>query len=138
MPIAADTPLSIGVLARQADVGVETIRYYQRQGLVRAPKKPHGQIRRYDQQDVHRIRFIKSAQRLGFSLKEISELLRLADGAHCAEASRMAERKLHDVRQKLADLTHMEAVLNHLVSACHDPDKRVSCPLIMALESGDA
>ncbi len=138
MPTEAKKPLSIGALARKAGVSVETIRYYQRQGLMHAPEKPHGQIRHYDQQDVNRIRFIKSAQGLGFSLKEVSELLRLADGTHCAEASQMAEHKLQDVRQKLEDLTHMEAALDHLVSACRDPDKRVACPLIVALESGGA
>jgi MerR family mercuric resistance operon transcriptional regulator len=85
---------------------------------------------------VVRVRFMKSAQRLGFSLEEIGELLRLEDGTHCEEASSLAERKLNDVRAKLADLRRMEAVLSELVGACHASQGNVSCPLIAALQAG--
>lgn len=70
-----------------AGVNVETIRFYQRKGLLPEPDKPYGSIRRYGETDVTRVRFVKSAQRLGFSLDEIAELLRLEDGTHCEEAS---------------------------------------------------
>src|SRR3546814_6080652 len=76
-------------------------------------------FRRYGGADVVRLKFVKSAQRLGFSLDEIAELLRLDDGTHCEEASSLAEHKLKDVREKLADLARMEAVLSELVCACH-------------------
>lgn len=99
---------TIGAFADAGGVNVETIRFYQRKGLLTEPEKPLGGIRRYGPEDVTRVRFIKSAQRLGFSLDEIAELLRLEDGAHCQEASSLATRKLVDVRERLADLSRME------------------------------
>ncbi|MGH8833200.1 MAG: Hg(II)-responsive transcriptional regulator, partial [Polaromonas sp.] len=111
--------LTIGAFAKAAGVNVETIRFYQRKGLLPEPDKPYGRIRRYGEKDVTRLRFVKSAQRLGFSLDEIAELLRLEDGTHCEEASSLAEHKLKDVREKLADLTRMETALSGLVRACH-------------------
>lgn len=128
--------LTIGMLAEAAGVNVETIRFYQRRGLLREPAKPYGGIRRYDAVDVNRLRFVKSAQRLGFSLGEVGELLRLEDGTHCQEASRLAEHKLADVRGKLADLAHIEAALSGLVKACHVRKRNVSCPLIASLLGG--
>ena len=125
--------LTIGGFAQAAGVNVETIRFYQRKGLLPEPHKPHGSIRRYYGVDVERVQFVKSAQRLGFSLDEIAELLRLEDGAHCKEASTLAEHKLKDVREKLADLTQMEAALSELVSSCRATKGNVSCPLISAL-----
>jgi MerR family mercuric resistance operon transcriptional regulator len=127
--------LTIGAFAQVAGVNVETIRFYQRKGLLLKPDKLYGSIRRYGAADVNRVRFVKSAQRLGFSLDEIAELLRLQDGAHCDEASRLAEHKLKDVRAKLADLLRMETVLSHLVCACHASQGQVSCPLIAALQN---
>ena len=128
--------LTIGVFARTAGVNVETIRFYQRKGLLPEPDKPYGSIRRYGETDVTRVRFVKSAQRLGFSLDEIAELLRLEDGTHCEEASSLAEHKLKDVREKMADLARMEAVLSGLVCACHARRGNVSCPLIASLQGG--
>lgn len=97
--------LTIGAFARAAGVSVETIRFYQRKGLLSQPDRPQGSIRRYDMADVARVRFVKTAQRMGFTLDEVAELLRLEDGTHCREASILAERKLADMRSKLADLT---------------------------------
>lgn len=128
--------LTIGVFAKAAGVNVETIRFYQRKGLLSEPNKPSGSIRRYGNADVTRVRFVKSAQRLGFSLDEIAELLRLDDGAHCDEASQLAEHKLQDVREKMADLARLEAVLSGLVRACHARKGNVSCPLIASLQRG--
>ncbi len=125
--------LTIGVFAKAAGVNVETIRFYQRKGLLPEPAKPYGSIRRYGGVDVVRVKFVKSAQRLAFSLDEVAELLRLDDGTHCEEASSLAEHKLRDVREKLADLTRMEAVLAELVCACHVQKGNVSCPLIDSL-----
>ena len=127
--------LTIGVFAKAADVNVETIRFYQRKGLLPEPDKPYGSIRRYGGADVVRVKFVKSAQRLGFSLDEIAELLRLDDGTH-EEASSLAEHKLKDVREKMADLARMEAVLSELVCACRSRQGNVSCPLIASLQGG--
>ena len=127
--------LTIGTFAKAAGVSVETIRFYQRKGLLPEPGKPYGSIRRYCDADVLRVRFVKSAQRLGFSLDEIGDLLKLEDGAHCEETSSLAEHKLHDIRAKLADLTRMEHTLSLLVDACHARQKSVSCPLIASLQA---
>lgn len=126
--------LTIGAFAKAAEVNVETIRFYQRKGLLPEPGRPYGSIRRYGETDVKRVRFVKSAQRLGFSLAEIAELLRLQDGTHCDEARRLAEIKLIDVREKLADLRHMQTALSALVKACQMRQGEVSCPLIASLK----
>lgn len=127
--------LTIGVLADAAGVNIETIRFYQRKGLMQEPERPLGGIRRYGDADLARVRFIKSAQRLGFSLDEIAELLQLEDGTHCTEAREQAERKLVDVRAKLADLTRIEAALTELVARCCAASGRVRCPMIAALQA---
>ena len=126
--------LTIGVLAEAAGVNDETIRFYQRKDLMQEPDRPNGGIRRYGEADLARVRFIKSAQRLGFSLEEVAELLRLEDGAHCTEARKQAERKLTDVRAKLANLQRIEAVLQGLVDRCCAASGKVQCPLIKALQ----
>lgn len=127
--------LTIGALAETAGVNVETIRFYQRKGLMREPERPLGGIRRYGEADLARVRFIKSAQRLGFSLDEIADLLKLEDGTHCTEAREQAERKLADVRARLADLHRMEEALQGLVECCRTTSGRVKCPLIAALQA---
>lgn len=127
--------MTIGVLAQQAGVNIETIRFYQRKGLLIEPEKPYGSIRRYADSDVARIQFVKSAQRLGFSLDEVADLLRLDQGADCDQARRLAEYKLGMVREKLTDLTRMETALAQLVSACQTAEAgKVSCPLIASLK----
>lgn len=125
--------LTIGAFAKAAGVNVETIRFYQHKGLLPTPDRPYGSIRRYGEADVARVKFVKAAQRLGFSLDEIGQLLRLEDGANCNEAAELAALRLGDVRDKLADLTRIEAVLSTLVSECHAHEGNVSCPLIAAL-----
>src|SRR5213596_1218399 len=126
--------LSIGAFAEAAGVNVETIRFYQRKGLLPEPERPYGSIRRYGETDVARLRFVKSAQRLGFSLDEVAGLLMLDDGTHCDEARELAEQKLVDVRGKLADLQRIESVLAALVHDCCASHGTVSCPLIAALQ----
>ncbi len=128
------TGATIGALAETAGVNVETIRFYQRKGLMPEPEKPYGSIRRYGAGELARVRFIKSAQRLGFSLEEVGELLKLEDGARCSEARQLAEQKLVDVRQKLGDLQRIESVLAGLVARCSAVRGRVSCPLIASLQ----
>ena len=126
---------SIGVFARAAGVNVETIRFYQRKGLLRKPPRPPGGIRRYGKAEVARVKFVKSAQRLGFSLDEVAQLLRLEDGARCSEAADLAALRLADVRSRLADLVQMEAALAALVGQCGTRGGSVSCPLIAALHA---
>ena len=128
------TVATIGALAEAAGVNVETIRFYQRKGLMPEPEKPYGSIRRYGAAELARVRFIKSAQRLGFSLEEVGELLKLEDGARCSEARQLAEQKLVDVRQKLSDLQRIESVLAGLVARCSAVRGRVNCPLIASLQ----
>ncbi len=127
---------TIGALAEAAGVNLETIRYYQRRGLLPKPARPPGGIRRYGDLDLSRVRFIKSAQRLGFSLDEVAELLKLEDGSHCGQARAQGERKLADVRARLADLQRIEQVLADLVSRCGSQRGRVRCPLIASLQEG--
>lgn len=115
-------------------MNVETIRFYQRKGLMQEPDRPLGGIRRYGEPDLARVRFIKSAQRLGFSLDEVGDLLKLEDGSHCTEAREQAERKLADVRAKLAELHRIEAVLDDLVQRCCAARAQVRCPMIQALQ----
>lgn len=125
--------LTIGAFASLAGVNVETIRFYQRKGLLAEPDRPYGSIRRYGEVEVSRVKFVKSAQRIGFSLDEIAELLRLEDGTHCQEARGLAEHKLQDIRKKLDDLRRMEAALEALVGHCNAAQGTISCPLISAL-----
>ena len=131
----ADTPdtLTIGAFAMAAGVNVETIRFYQRKGLLAEPDRPVGGIRRYGPADVDRVKFVKSAQRLGFNLDEVAQLLRLEDGTHCHEAADLAAARLKDVRLRLADLKRMESALSRLVTDCSSSQDHVTCPLIASL-----
>ena len=125
---------TIGAFAKAAGVTVETIRFYQRKGLLSEPEKPSGGIRRYGAVDLSRLKFVRSAQRLGFSLDEVLQLLKLEDGTHCSETAQLAAHHLTEVRAKLADLRRMESALSKLVTACSTHPDNVSCPLITALQ----
>ncbi len=125
--------MTIGKLADAAGVNVETVRFYQRKGLLEIPEKPLGGTRRYSESSLARIRFIKAAQKLGFGLSDIRGLLRLDDGTHCREAAQAAGFRLADVRAKIRDLQKMENVLENLRHQCEKNQGQVSCPLIDAL-----
>ena len=127
--------LAIGDYAMAAGVNVETIRFYQRKGLLPEPKRAYGRIRRYGEADVARVKFVKSAQRLGFSLDEVAGLLRLEDGTHCREARVVAEQKLIDVREKLDALQRIESALARLVDDCRASHGTITCPMIAALQA---
>lgn len=127
-------PLTIGSLAAEAGVNVETIRFYQRKRLLPEPPRPYGGIRRYGQAEVSRVRFIKAAQRIGFTLDEIAQLLQLEDGTQCRQARDIAQHKLAEVRQKLDNLRRMETTLAQLVKRCGASRGEVSCPLIASLQ----
>ncbi len=125
--------LTIGQVAGQANVHVETIRYYQRLGLVPEPVRPLGGIRRYDQQAVTRLRFIKRSQQLGFTLDEVRSLLALEDGQNCRETRALAEKKLLAIEERLADLMRMQRLLKGLISECASGKRPRSCPIISTL-----
>lgn len=127
--------LTIGKLAKMVGVNVETVRYYHRIHLLPAPQSAYGSIRHYGAESVQRLRFIKRAQRLGFSLEEISALLALDKGRHCSETKKLAEQKLALVRQKLADLTAIETNLCSYIDACSHVHQGNNCPMIDALAS---
>lgn len=129
----AQAALTIGRLARDAGVNVQTIRFYQRRGLLAKPSRPPGGVRRYASDAAVRIRFIKRAQALGFSLDEIALLLGLSDGKHCAETQALAEKKLAMVEEKLNDLAAIQKALKGLIAECSKGSRRSGCPIIDAL-----
>ena len=128
--------LTIGRLARAADVNIETIRYYQRRKLLPTPSPKTSAFRLYPAELVERIRFIKRAQELGFSLREIDNLLALQDGTHRRAIRKLAGDRLADIRDKLADLKRMERVLSHLIHECEATGEVHPCPIIAALSVG--
>jgi MerR family mercuric resistance operon transcriptional regulator len=124
---------TIGRLAKTTAVNVETIRYYQRRGLLAEPVRPHKGIRRYTEKDAQRVRFIKQDQKLGFSLDELKELMSLEDEQQCQEARNIALKKLSSIRERIDGLRNMENALSDLVECCSHNANEVSCPIIMAL-----
>jgi len=124
--------LTIGRLARAADVGVETVRYYQERKLLPVPPSTGG-FRHYPVSLVDRIRFIKRAQELGFSLEEVSELLHLEEGTDRASIRHLATNRLSQIEHKLTDLRRMQRVLKHLVSQCEHTSADLPCPIIDTL-----
>jgi MerR family transcriptional regulator, mercuric resistance operon regulatory protein len=131
----AERAFPIGELSRRTGCNIETIRYYERIGLMPAPPR-RGRYRSYGQDDVGRLGFVRRARELGFTLDEVRALLGLAAGgqASCAEARDLAAAHLKDVRTRIADLRCMERVLAETVQAC-DAGDDACCPLIAALSS---
>lgn len=125
--------LSIGGLAKAAGVGVETVRYYQRRRLLREPPRGYGAIRRYQDADIERLRFIRAAQELGFSLREVAELLSLEAGGSCRAVERLAQAKLDLVRERIAGLQGIEKTLRELVRQCESRRGKMRCPIIESL-----
>ena len=131
-------PLRIGALARAAGVGIETIRYYQRLKLLGTPSRPYGGQRLYPGEYVGRLRFIKRAQALGFSLDEVAVLLQLNDGTGHVRARGLAAKRLAAVEAKIADLAAIRDVLRELIRRCEHAEGRVPCPIISALAPAPA
>ena len=125
--------LTIGGVAKAAGVNVETIRYYQRLKLLEEPAKPLGGVRRYAATAIARVRFIKRAQELGFSLAEIHRLLRLGDPQSCGEARALAAEKLALVESRVADLQRLRGVLQELIGRCDRRRGKIACPIIESL-----
>ena len=131
--------MTIGQVARQAGVGVETVRFYEREGLLEEPPRRESGYRQYTQDVIGRIQFIKRAKDLGFSLKEIGELLslRVDPETTCGEVKQRAEAKMADIDAKLRDLQRMKEALATLVAACSGSGPTSQCPILDALESHD-
>ena len=128
-----ETELTIGKLANAAGVSVETIRYYQRRGLLDEPPKPQGGQRRYATEQAKRVRFVKRAQALGFTLDEVGSLLSLDVARACSETRALADRKRMMIERKMADLKAMHRVLADLVRQCDAGDRGATCPIIDVL-----
>ena len=124
--------MRIGELARSVNVNVETIRYYQRIKLLELPEKPYGGMRSYSDQDLQRLRFIRRAQKLGFSLKDIRELLDLSS-SDCERVEKLAAEKLSEVKAKLRQLRSIESILAKTVEQCARRKSDQPCPIIETL-----
>lgn len=126
--------MTIGRLARAADVGIETIRYYQRLALLPTPEPTEGSaFRHYPLALVDRIRFIKRSQDLGFSLDQISALLKLEDGSNRKAIRSVANAHLAQIATRIEDLQRLQRVLTHLVHECEATGRTKPCPIIAAL-----
>jgi len=132
------TDITIGDVAEAAGVGVETVRYYERRGLISQPARAMGGYRRYGGGHVHRIRFIKRAQDLGFTLEEIESLLKLEDGTDRRSIRRIASARLEETRRRIADLQRIERALSHLLHECETHAKSPRCPIIAAITDAGA
>jgi MerR family mercuric resistance operon transcriptional regulator len=127
--------LTIGKLAEAAGVGVETVRYYHRCGLLPVPERAYGSIRQYPQESLQRLHFIRHAQSLGFSLDEVRVLLRPNDGGSCSTVRALAEQKLSLVEERLKDLARLRGELKSLIAQCRANDDEACCPLIDTLSA---
>jgi MerR family transcriptional regulator, copper efflux regulator len=134
-----ENALTIGEASRLAGVNRETLRYYEREGIIDLPARKDSGYRIYPLHTVKRIRFIKRAQTLGFSLKEIIELMALrndAQGATCRDVKQYAQDKVKTIEKKLADLTRMRSRLRELIAVCDEENSLNACPILDAFEEG--
>ena len=134
-----NTSMTIGALAEAAGVHVPTIRYYERRGLIPKPSRGLTGYRQYDQAALDRIRFIKRAQSMGFSLEDIQALLalRVRDPAACPVVEEATRSKLADVEAKIGSLERLRVVLDGLVRSCQQREPTAECPVLAILEEGE-
>ncbi len=123
---------TVGKLAKAAGVNVETVRFYEREKLIQKPPKPREGFRCYSKEILARIQFIKRAQELGFTLKEIRNLLSLSE-ARCGDVQVLAKQKLENVKAKITDLERLASVLEDLLKQCQTNPNQMNCPIIEAL-----
>ena len=131
--------LTIGKLAKQVGIGIETVRFYERQGLIDPPPRTDSNYRLYPEDEVARLKFIKRAKNLGFTLHEIKELLLLRHDPHATKAD-IKDRtlaKITDIAGKISDLSRIKTALEHLASSCDGHGPLDECPILHALETGD-
>ncbi|MBI3466780.1 MAG: heavy metal-responsive transcriptional regulator [Planctomycetes bacterium] len=133
-------PLTIGQVARRAGVGVETVRFYEREGLLAEPPRRESGYRQYGEDIVARLQFIRRAKELGFTLNEIKELLslRLDPSTTCAEVKDRAQAKIADIEQKIRTLQRMKKALVRLTRACSGRGPTRECPILESLEPQEA
>ena len=124
--------LTIGQLAESASVNIQTVRYYERLGLIAAPPRAKSGYRQYDPVMVRRIRFIKKAQELGFSLGDIKELLalRIADASACGTVEHKVEEKILVIKAKTRELTRLQGILRKLAASCRARELTAECPVL--------
>jgi len=125
---------TISKLAKELGINIETIRFYERKGLIDQPSKPTMGYRHYSDQILGRIRFIKRAQELGFTLEEVANLLVLNDQP-CHKVQELAENKLSTVKAKIKDLRKLETALDNLLDECRSNDDSSHCPVIDSLQN---
>lgn len=135
-PTHSQPEFTIGRLAAAADVNIETVRYYQRIGLIDEPAKPAQGFRKYPYETLEQIRFVKRAQQLGFSLQEIADLLELGDG-HCRDVRIRAEEKCDKIEKQIRDLQALQDTLTQLISACRSGKGKQKCPIVETLLEND-
>lgn len=128
--------LTIGQVAKLAGVGVETVRFYEREGLILQPERPPSGYRQYPPEVVRRIRFIRRAKGLGFTLREIKELLELRDDSNstCADVRKRAQEKIADIERRIADLKRIRTALVRLTERCEGALSGGECPFLEALD----
>ena len=128
---------SRGQVAKSTNLSIETIRFYEKQGLIKDPPRSPNGYRQYSQEDISRLKFIKRAKELGFSLKEITELLNLNQDAvkNRLEVQARAQAKLNEIEDKIADLKRIKQALAKLSSCCNQKTNLDNCPILEALES---
>ncbi len=128
--------LTIGKVAKQSGLGIETVRFYERQGLIEPPPRSESGYRQYPEETISKLDFIRRAKELGFSLKEIQELLALKydPKATKADVKRRTQHKIDAVKNKINDLTRIQKALEHLINACDGHGPVSDCPIINALE----
>jgi MerR family transcriptional regulator, mercuric resistance operon regulatory protein len=131
--MSAMTSMTIGRLAQAAEVGVETVRYYQRRGLLPQPQPTRGAYRHYPPEVAARLRFIRRAQQLGFTLDEIASLLQLSDGTDRRSIRRITAARLAQLQERMADMQKMADVLQHLLHACEHASGATRCPIIESI-----
>ncbi len=131
--------LTIGQLAKQGGVNLQTIRYYERRGILPRPPRTGSGYRAFSDDAVRRVRFIKRAQALGFSLREIEELLtlRARTGRSCASVQARTRAKIADIETKIRTLTAMKRALTRLVAACDGGAAVGNCPILESLDTED-
>ena len=130
------TTLTIGKVAKAAGLGVETVRFYERQGLIAEPARSDSGDRQYGPETIRRLQFIVRAKALGFTLQEIGDLLdlRATPGAGCADVQARAEAKIADIEERIAQLDAMKRALGELVAQCRGEGPLSDCPILDALD----
>ncbi|TBR10838.1 MAG: MerR family transcriptional regulator [Lysobacter sp.] len=124
---------TIGQIAAAAEVNVETVRYYQRRGLMEAPERPAGGIRRYGDEDLKRLSFIRKARSMGFTLEEVASLSGVGGLHACSRTSALIDARIADIESRIARLTSMRAELQHLAQGCHATAAGEACPSLGAM-----